>query len=144
MYTILEKTILLKSVDLFRNIPREILTRIAQISRAKRYEEGESIFKEGDEGDSMYVIFDGSVSIHSGENEIARLEKGASLGEMALLDKEPRSADATAVQNIVLLKIDQIGFYELMEGNAEIMKQILLILTKRIRDMNTKLEAEVR
>ena len=63
---------------------------------------------------------------------------------MALLDKEPRSADATAVQNIVLLKIDQIGFYELMEGNAEIMKQILLILTKRIRDMNTKLEAEVR
>ena len=92
----------------------------------------------------MYVIFDGSVSIHSGEKEIAHLEKGASLGEMALLDKEPRSADATAEQNIVLLKIDQIGFYELMEGNVEIMKQILLILTKRIRDMNTKLEAEVR
>ena len=144
MYTILERTILLKSVDLFRNIPGEVLSRIAQISRAKRYEEGESIFKEGDEGDSLYVIFDGSVSIHSGEKEIAHLEKGASLGEMALLDKEPRSADATAEQNIVLLKIDQIGFYELMEGNVEIMKQILLILTKRIRDMNTKLEAEVR
>ena len=63
---------------------------------------------------------------------------------MALLDKEPRSADATTEQNALLLKIDQIGFYELMEGNAEIMKQILLTLTQRIRDMNTKLEAEVK
>ena len=144
MYTILERTILLKSVDLFRNIPGDVLSRIAQISKAERYEEGESIFKEGDEGDSMFVIFDGSVSIHSGKKEIARLEKGASLGEMALLDKEPRSADATTEQNALLLKIDQIGFYELMEGNAEIMKQILLTLTQRIRDMNTKLEAELK
>ena len=63
---------------------------------------------------------------------------------MALLDKEPRSADATTEQDALLLKIDQIGFYELMEGNAEIMKQILLTLTQRIRDMNTKLEAEVK
>ena len=141
MYTILEKTILLKSVDLFRNIPGEILTRIAQISSAKRYEKGEPIFKEGDEGDSMFIIFDGSVSIHSGVKEIARLEKGSSLGEMALLDKEPRSADATAGQNVVLLKINQVGFYELMEGNSEIMKQIIRLLTGRIRDMNTKLEA---
>ena len=141
MYTILERTILLKSVDLFRNIPGEVLTHIAQISRAKLYDQGEPIFKEGDEGDSMFIILDGSVSIHTREKEIAQLEKGASLGEMALLDNKPRSADATAGQNAVLLKINQDGFYELMAGNAEIMKQIISLLTRRVRDMNAKLEA---
>ncbi|SVA63955.1 uncharacterized protein METZ01_LOCUS116809 [marine metagenome] len=141
MYTILERTILLKSVDIFRNIPGKILTRIAQISHARRYELGEPIFKEDDEGDSMFVILEGSVSIHSGEKEIAQLEKGESLGEMALLDDEPRSADATAGQNTVLLKINQDGFYELMAGNAEIMKQIIRLLTGRVRDMNAKLDA---
>ena len=141
MYTILERTILLKSVDIFRNIPGKILTRIAQISHARRYELGDPIFKEGDEGDSMFIILEGSVSIHSGEKEIAQLEKGESLGEMALLDDEPRSADATAGQNTVLLKINQDGFYELMAGNAEIMKQIIRLLTGRVRDMNAKLDA---
>ena len=89
----------------------------------------------------MFIILEGSVSIHSGEKEIAQLEKGESLGEMALLDDEPRSADATAGQNTVLLKINQDGFYELMAGNAEIMKQIIRLLTGRVRDMNAKLDA---
>jgi CRP-like cAMP-binding protein len=144
MFTILEKTILLKTVDLFQDIPGELLSQISQISRTKNYEQGEVIFKEGDSGDSMFIVINGEVSIKKKEKIIAKLEKGASLGEMALLDNEPRSANAVADKDSVLLKINQDVFYELMEGNADIMKQIVRLLTSRLRDANSRLEQSLK
>ena len=140
MFSILEKTMLLKTVDLFQDIPSELLSQISQISKAKDYESGEVIFNEGDYGDSMFIVIEGEVSIQKNGKSIALLDKGSSLGEMALLDNETRSADATAKVDSVLLKINQDVFYELMEGNADIMKQIIRLLTSRIRDANSKLE----
>ena len=140
MFSILEKTMLLKTVDLFQDIPSELLSQISQISKAKDYESGEVIFNEGDYGDSMFIVIEGEVSIQKNGKSIALLDKGSSLGEMALLDNETRSADATARVDSVLLKINQDVFYELMEGNADIMKQIIKLLTSRIRDANSKLE----
>ncbi len=140
MFSILEKTMLLKTVDLFQDIPSELLSKISQISKAKDYESGEVIFNEGDYGDSMFIVIEGEVSIQKNGKSIALLDKGSSLGEMALLDNETRSAGATAKVDSVLLKINQDVFYELMEGNADIMKQIIRLLTSRIRDANSKLE----
>ena len=57
---------------------------------------------------------------------------------MALLDQEPRSAGALAIVDSILLKIDQEGFYALMTTNPEIMKQIVMVLTQRVRRMNKK------
>jgi CRP/FNR family cyclic AMP-dependent transcriptional regulator len=56
-----------------------------------------------------------------------------------LLDHESRSADAITLEESVLLKIDQEGFFQLMASNPEIMKQIIKILTRRVRAMNKKL-----
>ena len=64
MYSILEKTILLKSVDLFKNIPGDVLTRIAQISEETFHSEEKLMFSEGDYGDSMYIVVAGNVRIH--------------------------------------------------------------------------------
>jgi CRP-like cAMP-binding protein len=143
MFTILEKTILLKTVDLFQDIPGELLSQVSQISKAKNYDNGEIIFKDGDIGDSMFIVLEGKISITKGDKEIALLEKGASLGEMALLDNENRSANAIAKDDSILLKINQDVFYELMESNADIMKQIIKLLTGRIRTANTKLESNL-
>ena len=143
MFTILEKTILLKTVDLFQDIPGELLSQVSQISKAKNYDNGETIFRDGDVGDSMFIVLEGKISITKGDKEIALLEKGASLGEMALLDNENRSANAIAKEDSILLKINQDVFYELMESNADIMKQIIKLLTGRIRTANTKLESNL-
>ena len=144
MFTILEKTLLLKTVDLFQEIPGELLSQVSKISKARPYEKDSAIFKEGDAGDSMFIVFEGIVSIKKGSKEIAELKKGASLGEMALLDNETRSADAIAKEDSVLLKINQDVFYELMESNADIMKQIIKLLTARIRKANVKLETNLK
>jgi len=139
MYSILEKTIILKSVNLFHEIPGDVLTQIAQIAEEIRYEPQQKIFKEGDYGDSLFVIISGKIDIIQNEHSITQLEKGNCIGEMALLDQEPRSADAITLEDSILLKIDQEGFYELMASNPEIMKQIVKMLTRRVREMNEKL-----
>ena len=140
MYSVIEKTIILKTVDLFQDIPGELLSKISQISKAKHYPAKETVFKEGDSGNSMYIVIEGTVSIKKSNKLLADLEKGSSLGEMALLDHETRSADAIAKTDSVLLKINQDIFFELMESNADIMKQIIKLLTSRIRKANLKLE----
>ena len=139
MYSILEKTIILKSVNLFHKIPGDVLTRIAQIAEEIRCEQNHVIFKEGDHGNSMFVIISGKVDVVQNGHSIAQLERGTCIGEMALLDQEPRSADANTLKESVLLKIDQEGFFQLMASNPEIMKQIVKILTQRVRSMNKKL-----
>ena len=144
MFTILEKTILLKTVDLFQNIPGELLSQVSQISKARNFAKDQTVFKEGDSGDSMFIVIKGRVAITKGDKEIASLEKGASLGEMALLDHEERSANAIAKEDSVLLKINQDVFYELMESNADIMKQIIKLLTSRIRNVNARLEESLK
>ena len=139
MYSVLEKTLLLKSVDLFKTIPGDILSKIAQLAMEVQTGIDDMIFNEGDHGDSLYIIISGKVSVTRGGKSIAMLEQGNCIGEMSLLDQEPRSAGALAIEDSILLKIDQEGFYELMSSNPDIMKQIVMMLTRRVREMNKKL-----
>jgi hypothetical protein len=134
MYSTLEKTILLKTVNLFQTIPTEDLSKVAQIAEEEQFGANIPLFAEGDFGDSLYIVVDGDVKIHKGDRHIASLGKGACLGEMALLDQEPRSADVTMETDATLLKITQEDFYEIMSSNMEIMQGIVKLLTGRLRD----------
>ena len=82
----------------------------------------------------MYIVMNGSVKIHIEDQHIATLGKGECLGEMALLDQDPRSADATVEENVILLKISGDAFYEIMNGNMDIMQGIVKLLTGRLRE----------
>ncbi len=133
MYSTLEKTLLLKTVQLFQTLPGEEISRIAHITQEMHLPAKTPLFKEGDHGDSLFIILDGKIRIHKRDKTIAHLGKGDCLGEMALLDQEPRSADATTEEDAILLQITQEGFYELMSSNLEILQGIVRLLTSRLR-----------
>ena len=139
MYSTLEKAMILKSVDLFASIPSQELIRVAQIAEEEQYETDNPLCKEGDFGDCMYIIANGKVRVHKGDHTLVELEKGAFVGDMALLDQEPRSADLTTSTETTLLKISQDAFYELMSSNFEIMNGILKIISSRLRDAQAKI-----
>jgi len=139
MYSTLEKAMILKSVDLFASIPSQELIRVAQIAEEEEYQTDTSLCKEGDFGDCMYIIANGKVKVHKGDRTLVELEKGAFVGDMALLDQEPRSADLTTSLETTLLKISQDAFYELMSSNFEIMNGILKIISSRLREAQAKL-----
>ncbi len=140
MYSNLEKTIILKSVELFENIPGDVLSKIAQIASEVHLEPNQTLFKKDELGNSMYIIISGKITVHQNNEILTQLENGSFLGEMSLLDHKPRSADATSKDETILLEISQEGFYELLIKNPEIMRQIMKQLTHRIREMNIKLQ----
>src|SRR5690606_34381321 len=104
MYTTLEKTILLRGVVLFKDMPADEIFHVAQITEEKRITAGDVLFHEGDPGDSLYIVVEGSLRVHIGSQELAVFKKGDALGEMALFDNLPRSATATALEDTTLLR----------------------------------------
>jgi len=122
---------------------------LASLSQEKNFAPGEQIFRDGDPGDAMYVILEGRVMISkfipgAGEEALAFLERGDYFGEMALIDQQPRSADAKAHdEGAVVLRMPR----EIVEGLLDIRKvsslRLLKILSalvaKRLREIDDKL-----
>ena len=108
------------------------------------YNDKEIIFREGDLADAMYVIQFGQVSITKktagGETSIGLLSPGEIFGEMALFDKEPRSATASASGECRVLKVDRRKFFALMSRDPTLAFKILQSLSQRIRRLNEEME----
>ena len=109
----------------------------------KVYHDGEIIFREGDDGDRMYVIQTGKVRItkkaKAGNMLISVLESGDVFGEMALVDRLPRSATATAEGESCILGIDRTKFIQIISRDATLAFRLLESMSKRIRSVNEKL-----
>ena len=138
MYSTLEKTIYLKSSDVFGGIAAENLSRLAAIADESSWPSGSVVFREGDAGDALYVVLSGSVRIVKEGVEIATLRKGSCFGEMAVLDGAPRSADAAVSDEAVLLRISSEEFYEALAEDPRLMQNVIAVLTRRLRDANAK------
>lgn len=135
MLMLLEKVLLLKSLNIFSEIPENILMKIAAALVEEEYKANATIFKEGDLGRCMYIIIEGKVLIHLGNNNIARLGARNVFGEMAILDRQPRSASATTLEDTKLLRLDQDVFSELLLDHPGIAKGIIQVLIQRLRQL---------
>jgi CRP-like cAMP-binding protein len=133
-----EKVLFLKGVDLFKTIPAEELSHIAQITDEVEYSPEEMFIREGDQGDSMYLIVDGKVKVHAGDHKLAELGPSQCVGEMSILDAEPRSASITALTDLTLLKIQREDFSEILAEKPEISGGIIKVLTRRLREANRR------
>lgn len=143
----IEKVLLLKTVSIFKDTSEEILAEIAGVLQEVELSAGETVFHKGDEGDCMYIIFDGKVKVHDGDSVFANFGVRDFFGELSLLDPEPRSASITALEDTFLLQLHQDAFYEIMADRIEVVRGILKILVRRLRDQNnliTGLKGEVK
>ena len=138
MLSVLEKTIILKGTNLFEGIPGEDIYYVAQVMEEHRLEKGACLFEEGDKGDYLYIIVTGEILIHIGETELNRHGKAEVIGEMALLDESPRSTSATALEETLLLKINQENFLDIMMPLREVRRGIMKLLNERIRRLSRR------
>jgi len=132
-----------------RGLSAKELRLLAAFSVEELYNRDELIFREGDVGDKLYIILDGKVRITKhipgvGEEALAILDKGDFFGEMALIDNEPRSADAKAhVNGTTVLTISREVLNEILSVDIESAYQFLSImcriLTQRLREINLKI-----
>ncbi|MBP6639885.1 MAG: cyclic nucleotide-binding domain-containing protein [Bacteroidia bacterium] len=132
----LEIVLMLKASALFSETPENTLAEVAAIVIVEQVPEGDVLFQKGDTGDCMYLIAEGEIRIGDGATIFATLGKNDFFGELALVETEPRSADAVAATDCLLLRIDQDDFYELIEDRTEVARGILVILAQRLRRQN--------
>jgi CRP-like cAMP-binding protein len=133
---IIEKVLLMKKSEIFQNCKETDLIEIAAVCEENYLSKGVSIFKKGTYGNCMYFIYNGAVSIHDEEHELAILKENEIFGELSLLDFETRSASATTLTDCILLKIEQDDFFDIVATNTDVLKGILKTLCKRLREQD--------
>ncbi|MFN8444102.1 MAG: Npt1/Npt2 family nucleotide transporter [Caldilineaceae bacterium] len=147
MLLTIEKVIILRTVDIFAGTPDEVLVEVAALLKEIDAPPGTTIFAQGDQGDSMYIIVEGEVEARNGDHVFTHMGEREVFGEMALLDGEPRTATIRTTQATHLLRLDQEPFYELMEDRLEIVRGIIHVLLQRLRartnDVN-RLQAQLQ
>ena len=100
-----------------------------------QYLPGDAIFKQGDDGDYMYVILEGEILIIAGGQVVDELSKGDLFGEMALIDKSPRSATATAKSKSTLVPVDQATFMFLLQHTPYFSIHVMSVMADRLRKL---------
>lgn len=108
------------------------------------YPAGHVLFREGDAGQHMYVIQSGRVQltrrVRGREAHLATLPPGEFFGEMAIVNKQPRSATATVIEEAHLLVLDARTFEAMIRGNAEIAIRMIKKLAARLAQANSQVE----
>jgi CRP-like cAMP-binding protein len=138
----------LRGCALFGSLPADRLRRIADIATHRDLPAGAIIFREGEEGDEMFVVVAGKVRISKrvpgvGEEALGILEAGSHFGEMAMVDDSPRSADALAHTACALAVLRRQALEALMFVDKDLACDLLWAfvrtLAARLRETNEKI-----
>ncbi len=127
-------TEILRKVPVWAGLKDESLENLAAEFQVVQVAAGEIVFNEGDPGDSMYVIATGMARVHLGERDIKKLGPSAFFGEMALFDDAPRTASVSAIEDLVLLRLNKDAFLELLQNRIEVALGMLHEFSRRLSD----------
>jgi CRP-like cAMP-binding protein len=128
----------LRKVSLFHGFTDTELVRLLKICRTRQYAAGTYVFHEGEKGRSLFVLVAGKLEIRTQadgkERVLVRMSAGDCFGEMAIIDAEPRSADAVAATDLTVIEVNE----SVVNNNEDILslklvRQIAILLAKKLR-----------
>jgi serine/threonine protein phosphatase PrpC len=133
----------LHRMPLFRSLTHLELVRVLNLTEVRSYDVGQVVMREGEDGDELFVVLTGKVRIHTGDVVLTHLGHGQHFGEMALIDKSPRSASVTADEPTKLLVLRRRDFFEIIRKDHGIAVKLLWNflgeLTERLRQTSQAL-----
>ena len=132
---------LLRTVPIFSELTDADIASLARLSSRRNYPKDTVVFFENEEGDFFFMIVTGRIKVtilgdDGREVILSILGPGDFFGEMALLDNEPRSATAIAIEDSELLSLHRHDFQSVLADNRSIMAALIKILAGRIRRAN--------
>ena len=135
----------LRDSYLFERAEEDALAAIARHLRRRRFRRGETIFHQGDPGDSLHIVSSGAVkivlpSLEGEEAIIATLRSGDFFGELALLDGAPRSATAIALEATETSTLPRQAFLNMLDQDKALRESLLAGLAREIRRVTTHVE----
>lgn len=136
----------LSESELFSHIPDDARARLAPAAKARSVSLGEVVFKRGDEGDSLFVVARGKVSVTlelpQGAQEVSTLQPGDFFGEIAMMTRSHRTATVTGVEETVVLEFPADVILPLCQQHAKFKEQIARAGAARSRDSLEKMIEE--
>jgi CRP/FNR family transcriptional regulator, cyclic AMP receptor protein len=139
-----ERVALLRRVPVFSGLSDVDLEAVADVSVPRRYEAGEIVFREGDEGDTCYVVRSGvarAIREHPDGRSItlSHFNAGDIFGELAMFDDQPRSATVDVIEETEVIAIPGRDVQRLMSEHPEIAVKLIGALAHRLRATNERL-----
>lgn len=136
---------LLRRLPIFRELAPPMLARVASHATRRTVTRGTTLFRKGDPGSSLIAIVSGQVKISvpaaDGREAVLNvIRPGEVLGEIALLDGHPRSADAVALEDCELMTIDRRDFVPLVREHPDVALALIEVLCARLRHTSGQVE----
>jgi CRP/FNR family transcriptional regulator len=135
---------LLARTEVFADLEPRELEQLAQVAVPRSWERGELLFREGDAGDSCYVLRSGAIVLTRGHDDgrviaLAELRAGSMFGELALFGGERRSATAEAVELTEAVALLRPDIQRLVRSHPDIALKLLSAMADRVRKTNERL-----
>ncbi len=141
--SIQDEVAVLRRIPLFAHIDAQKLKLLAFTSERIVYEPGQTLFLQGEEGDASFVIIDGQADIlvdsPQGPVSVAKVERNAIVGEVAVLCDVPRTATVKAFTRLDTLRVTKAQFLSLLTEFPELTVEIMKILALRLTKTSTEL-----
>jgi CRP/FNR family cyclic AMP-dependent transcriptional regulator len=134
-----------RSFPIFEDLPKELIAEAAELAQFRRWRAGAVIFQRGDEGNYMILLTKGRIKVslftmQGKELSLRHFEPGSLVGEMSVLDGEPRSADAVSLIASEGYVLGKQEFRAFMMRNPEAADAVVSFLCQRLRETNQQLE----
>ncbi len=127
---------LLGRVDFVQALSEPARRTLAERARFLEYGPGQAIVKQGEQGDTLYLVSRGEVGVRirvegASDREVARLGRGALFGEMSVLTGDPRTATVVALGDAALLAVDRDAFERILGAEPELAQKLADVITRR-------------
>lgn len=129
---LVERVAALHRVDLFARVPGRVLAAVAEATSEVRVAPGETLIEEGGVEAHLFAIIDGRVRVHRGGQTLVELGAGTTVGELAALVPQPRTASITALEETVALRLDKAILDELLAQWPELAHGVIEALVARL------------
>ncbi len=131
------KVEVLRQMPLFRHLTYKEILRVLSVTQVVDFNAGDEILREGEPGDDLFILLKGKVRLHKDGAFVTHLGPGAHLGEMALIDKRPRSLSASAEDRTRALVLRRREFNEIIRNEQRLSVKLLWsfvqVLAQRLR-----------
>jgi CRP-like cAMP-binding protein len=128
----------LGAVPLFAGLSKKQLRRISSLMTRIDRPAGQVLTREGQSGYEFFIVLEGEVEVHQGDRVIATRRAGEYVGEIALLDRRPRTATVVATTPVSIEVLSRREFVSLLAQAPELTEQILATMAQRLADLDAQ------
>jgi len=132
--TTVEKVLFLKSVDLFEHAAIEELGRIVGVTQEVRFAAGETIYREGDAVEAIYIILKGRAEVQNRARITREVGEKNAIGVLAALDTNAALRTVTAKEPVHALKLSVEDFEDILSADFELVKAVFRVVARHIRE----------